>query len=188
MKAQQIRCLVCGFTAMLIFEKTQKIINPCTTPAWYCPHCGSEDTENMAGIQELIEKSKENVIAIMCSETDYKKCHRYQKITPELEKAGIMPKPVKEHNCAKHIKLDNEFDLVDNEMIFSGECTVCGKKVTQTFTYKDTREQDSDKVIDVCEKPFVDVSVWRKMNANTITASIIAGLDVLRDTGSDEND
>ncbi|GAI29054.1 unnamed protein product, partial [marine sediment metagenome] len=27
-------------------------------------------------IQELIEKSKENVIAIMCSETDYKKCHR----------------------------------------------------------------------------------------------------------------
>lgn len=41
------------------------------------------------GIEEIITKSIDDDIVLMCSEGDYKKCHRYQKITPELEKAGI---------------------------------------------------------------------------------------------------
>jgi len=43
----------------------------------------------MKGVNELIEKSKEGIVVIMCSETDYTKCHRYYKITPELEKGGL---------------------------------------------------------------------------------------------------
>ncbi len=99
-----------------------------------------------------------------------------------------------DHNCAENIKLDNEFDQVGCEVIFSGECSVCGKKVTQTFTYLYTREQESGEAIDdvllleKCEKPFIGVSVWRGMNVYTIIGSIMGGLEVLRDTGFGEDD
>ena len=43
----------------------------------------------MKGIVELLEKGVKSNIVLMCSETDYKRCHRYYKITPELEKAGL---------------------------------------------------------------------------------------------------
>jgi len=105
-------------------------------------------------------------------------------IERDEQELGLTTKEqAKDHNCGDNIKLDNEFDQVGDEMIFSGECSVCGKKVTQRFTYVDTRERKSDEVIDVCEKPFVEASAWRGMNSNTIIASIMAGLNVLREMG-----
>jgi len=43
----------------------------------------------MKGIVELLEKGVKSDIVLMCSESNHKKCHRYYKITPELEKAGL---------------------------------------------------------------------------------------------------
>ena len=43
----------------------------------------------MRGIAELRTHEKSSKTVIMCSETDHTKCHRYQKITPVLEKSGI---------------------------------------------------------------------------------------------------
>lgn len=43
----------------------------------------------LEAINELIQKCESHTIVLMCSEGDYKKCHRYQKITPELEKRGL---------------------------------------------------------------------------------------------------
>jgi uncharacterized protein (DUF488 family) len=44
----------------------------------------------LEAVNELIIKSVTHTLVIMCSEGDYKKCHRYQKITPELEKRGAI--------------------------------------------------------------------------------------------------
>ena len=41
-------------------------------------------------INEVTELSKENSVCLMCSEGDYKKCHRYQLLTPEFEKKGLL--------------------------------------------------------------------------------------------------
>lgn len=43
----------------------------------------------LEGIDELVELQKENNIVIMCSESDYRNCHRYQKITPRLVNKDI---------------------------------------------------------------------------------------------------
>lgn len=43
----------------------------------------------MGGVADLIKYEQKHETVIMCSESDYKKCHRYQKITPELVKEGI---------------------------------------------------------------------------------------------------
>ena len=41
-------------------------------------------------IDELTEMAKEGKrVCIMCSEGDYKKCHRYQTLTPSLEKRNV---------------------------------------------------------------------------------------------------
>ena len=37
-------------------------------------------------IEKIVSITKGNNIAFFCSEKDYKKCHRFWKITPELEK------------------------------------------------------------------------------------------------------
>lgn len=100
MKAQQIRCLVCGFTAMLIFEKTQKIVS--LEAMWYCPHCGSEDTENMAGIQG-IKRLKDSLI------TAYKEAFRHY-----YENKGLSQESFYEGMCCgletalREIGVDNE--------------------------------------------------------------------------------
>lgn len=62
----------------------------------------------MGGITELIERSSDKNLVIMCSEGDYKKCHRYQKITPELEKAGI---PV------VHLKVNKKRDSTQKTLL-----------------------------------------------------------------------
>ncbi len=41
-------------------------------------------------IEELISFLKEENIALMCSEGDYRKCHRYTTLTPEFESRGIL--------------------------------------------------------------------------------------------------
>jgi len=43
----------------------------------------------MKGVAELIKYEQQHETVIMCSESDHTKCHRYQKITPELAKVGI---------------------------------------------------------------------------------------------------
>jgi len=43
-------------------------------------------------IDEVFDLSKENNVCLMCSEKDYKKCHRYQLLTPEFEKRGLSVK------------------------------------------------------------------------------------------------
>ena len=37
-------------------------------------------------IEMLVELAEKSKVVFMCSEKDYLKCHRYKKITPELEK------------------------------------------------------------------------------------------------------
>lgn len=37
-------------------------------------------------LNEIVELSKTEIIVLMCSEKDYKKCHRYLEITPALQR------------------------------------------------------------------------------------------------------
>ena len=62
----------------------------------------------MKGISELVERGKEDNIIIMCSESDYTKCHRYQKITPELEKAGV---------AVTHLKVEKKRDKFEQKTL-----------------------------------------------------------------------
>jgi uncharacterized protein (DUF488 family) len=41
------------------------------------------------GITELIALATDQDIAVMCSEGDHRRCHRYKLITPELLERGI---------------------------------------------------------------------------------------------------
>ena len=51
-------------------------------------------------IDELVALTKKGTrVAVMCSEGDYRKCHRYTTITPALEKAGLK---------VVHIQYENE--------------------------------------------------------------------------------
>ena len=51
-------------------------------------------------IEELAALAKKGTrVAVMCSEGDYRKCHRYTTITPALEKAGVK---------VVHIQYENE--------------------------------------------------------------------------------
>ena len=45
-------------------------------------------------LNELIELSKTERIAIMCSEADFKKCHRHTMIEPDLTERGIEVKHI----------------------------------------------------------------------------------------------
>lgn len=40
-------------------------------------------------IDELSERSNQENIVLMCSEADYKKCHRHQTLEPEFRKRGV---------------------------------------------------------------------------------------------------
>lgn len=42
-----------------------------------------------ATIAELAERAKTEMIAVCCSEGDYRKCHRYEMLTPSFESAGL---------------------------------------------------------------------------------------------------
>ena len=48
-----------------------------------------EEGKFLEWISELIELIKENKVVFMCTEKDYTKCHRFMKITPELEKRWL---------------------------------------------------------------------------------------------------
>lgn len=109
-----------------------------------------------------------------------------EKITEDF--GDVLADEPKEHNCRDNIELNGEHVYLKDTVVFFGECKVCGNKLVETFAYQDTRERKSDKVIDECEKTLIEASVWRKMNANTIIASIMAGLAVLRDIGFGEDD
>ncbi|NUJ97490.1 DUF488 domain-containing protein [Candidatus Gracilibacteria bacterium] len=43
----------------------------------------------MYGIEKLSNLAKDQIVVFFCSEKDYKKCHRFYKITPELEIRGF---------------------------------------------------------------------------------------------------
>ncbi|NUJ97495.1 DUF488 domain-containing protein [Candidatus Gracilibacteria bacterium] len=43
----------------------------------------------MYGIEKLSNIAKDHIVVFFCSEKDYKKCHRFYKITPELEIRGF---------------------------------------------------------------------------------------------------
>lgn len=45
--------------------------------------------EFQEGIEQLIALAQEAMIAFMCSEGDYRQCHRHHLITPELLKRGV---------------------------------------------------------------------------------------------------
>lgn len=61
----------------------------------YLPKCNNlgglgENTRYEETLDELIELSEAGLrVCLMCSEADYKKCHRYQTITPSLESRGV---------------------------------------------------------------------------------------------------
>lgn len=49
-----------------------------------------ENTHYEETLDELVELSKQGKnVCLMCSEADYKKCHRYETLTPSLEKRGV---------------------------------------------------------------------------------------------------
>lgn len=48
-----------------------------------------ENRDYGGAIAELIELAKTERIAIMCSEADFKKCHRHTMIEPDLIKRGV---------------------------------------------------------------------------------------------------
>ena len=53
---------------------------------------GLEDVQEdffLSGINELVNLQKVENLVIMCSEKDYTRCHRYQKITPRLTEKGV---------------------------------------------------------------------------------------------------
>jgi len=43
-------------------------------------------------INEVFDLSKENNVCLMCSEKDYRECHRYSLLTPSFEKRGLSVK------------------------------------------------------------------------------------------------
>ncbi len=48
-----------------------------------------ENRDYDGAIAELVELAKTERIAIMCSEADFKKCHRHTMIEPDLIKRGV---------------------------------------------------------------------------------------------------
>lgn len=46
------------------------------------------DTEFTAGIEQVMAMAEDVRVCLMCSEKDPKKCHRYSKLSPELEARG----------------------------------------------------------------------------------------------------
>lgn len=48
-----------------------------------------ENVDFDLAIEEVVRLSEHSIIAIMCSEADYTKCHRYKILTPKLVKAGV---------------------------------------------------------------------------------------------------
>lgn len=64
-------------------------------------------SETITEISTLSEKKK---IALMCSEGNYKKCHRYIMLTPEFERKGIK---------IEHIVWSEE-NKITQQILFSG--------------------------------------------------------------------
>lgn len=54
---------------------------------------------------------------------------------------------VKNHNCKENMQLSGDSEFCDDEVFFWGECSVCGRKMVETFTYLKTTDQETDKEI-----------------------------------------
>ena len=52
---------------------------------------------------------------------------------------------IEKHNCKENMKLDGEYEFIDEEVIFRGECSVCGRKMVETFSYVKTTDEETDK-------------------------------------------
>lgn len=53
-------------------------------------------------IQELSKMAKDGIrVCVMCSEGDYKKCHRYLTLTPSFKKQGLSVSHIKYKNGEK---------------------------------------------------------------------------------------
>jgi len=56
---------------------------------------GKKENINYQGtIDELVAMANHKTICLVCSEKDYKKCHRHSLITPSLEKQDIIVKHI----------------------------------------------------------------------------------------------
>jgi len=70
-----------------------------------------------------------------------------EKITEDY--GEVLTDEPQSHNCAENIKIDDVFDFIgDDTVIFYGECKVCGRKLSQKFTYEDTTDRDTGQLID----------------------------------------
>jgi uncharacterized protein (DUF488 family) len=49
-----------------------------------------ENIDYFETVDELSLLSKQKTIVLMCSEGEYKKCHRYTTLTPSFEKNGVL--------------------------------------------------------------------------------------------------
>ena len=113
----------CGFSEFLKKLKENKInilVDVRTFPrSRFCPHFNKKSFEeklvtenvqylfrgkNLGGmglnikyeetIDEVFYLSKENNVCLMCSEKNYKECHRYSLLTPSFEKRGLLVKHI----------------------------------------------------------------------------------------------
>ena len=52
------------------------------------------------------------------------------------------------HSCKENMKYNGEYQFEGNSVFHWGECSVCGKKLVKTFECVDTREADTDKMVE----------------------------------------
>lgn len=114
----------------------------------------------------------------------------------EIIELGLAPKGgVEEHNCTENIDygepdwrfirfVSSFSNTKDDTVHFYGNCSVCGKKLKKVFKYVETRDRDTDEIIDLgkeTEKVALPIpaTLWRQLNANDIISSIDVGLSVL---------
>lgn len=61
-----------------------------------------ENIDYYENIRDLAGKAKTERVAVMCSEKDYHKCHRYLMLTPDFERAGLEVEHIRYENVREH--------------------------------------------------------------------------------------
>jgi len=54
---------------------------------------------------------------------------------------------MKKHDCKSNLILNGKQEFDGDYFFCWGECEVCGKKLVETFKYVDTRNSETDEII-----------------------------------------
>ena len=57
-------------------------------------------------------------------------------------------KKVEDHSCNDHIELSDECNFKGDYLLAEGECTVCERKLVLLFEYVNTRDAETDEIIE----------------------------------------